>query len=93
MIGKHIHSARVATTSLPTLQLLLIAGTIATHIMTAPSASAAESKPNRPADSPVTITAGPDWVPLDVNLDIEPGSALDFSDVVPHHAGLRRDRQ
>ena len=29
--------------------------------------------------SPVTITAGPDWVPLRTELDIEPGSALDFS--------------
>ncbi|HOX07634.1 MAG TPA: hypothetical protein PK280_14640 [Planctomycetota bacterium] len=30
-------------------------------------------------DAPVTITAGPDWIPLDLALDIEPGSALDFS--------------
>nr|AKZ75935.1 glycosyl hydrolase family 5 [uncultured bacterium] len=30
-------------------------------------------------DRPVTITAGKDWVPLDLELDIEPGSALDFS--------------
>jgi hypothetical protein len=28
---------------------------------------------------PVTITAGPDWIPLEASLDIEPGSALDFS--------------
>jgi hypothetical protein len=32
-------------------------------------------------DRPVTITAGDDWVPLDVELDIEPGSALDFSNL------------
>lgn len=29
--------------------------------------------------APVTITAGPDWIPLQPELDIEPGSALDFS--------------
>ncbi|MGN0853330.1 MAG: hypothetical protein ACI4Q3_08135 [Kiritimatiellia bacterium] len=27
----------------------------------------------------VTITAGPDWIPLKAEADIEPGSALDFS--------------
>lgn len=30
-------------------------------------------------DGPVTIEAGPDWIPLSVELDIVPGSALDFS--------------
>lgn len=30
-------------------------------------------------DQPVTITAGDDWVPLEDELDIEPGSALDLS--------------
>jgi len=30
-------------------------------------------------DKPVIIQAGKDWIPLDVALDIEPGSALDFS--------------
>ncbi|MDX9979446.1 MAG: beta-galactosidase [Lentisphaeria bacterium] len=30
-------------------------------------------------DQPVTIEAGEDWAPLAVELDIEPGSALDFS--------------
>ncbi|MBN2505176.1 MAG: hypothetical protein JXQ71_00635 [Verrucomicrobia bacterium] len=29
--------------------------------------------------APVVIEAGPDWVPLRAELDIEPGSALDFS--------------
>lgn len=28
---------------------------------------------------PVTLAAGPDWVPLDMKQDIAPGSALDFS--------------
>lgn len=37
-------------------------------------------------DRPVTITAGKDWLPLDVELDIEPESALDFSKLVPWHA-------
>ncbi len=30
-------------------------------------------------DAPVTIVAGEDWIPLQLQLDIEPGSALDFS--------------
>ncbi|MGD0091690.1 MAG: hypothetical protein ABSE73_17380 [Planctomycetota bacterium] len=30
-------------------------------------------------DSVTTITAGPEWAPLNLELDIEPGSALDFS--------------
>lgn len=30
-------------------------------------------------DRPVTIQAGTEWIPLSVELDIEPGSALDFS--------------
>lgn len=34
-------------------------------------------------DRPVTIEAGPGWLPLEVSLDIEPGSALDFSQVIP----------
>lgn len=30
-------------------------------------------------DMPITITEGPDWIPLKTELDIEPGSAADFS--------------
>lgn len=30
-------------------------------------------------DSPVTIEAGADWIPLKADLEIQPGSALDFS--------------
>lgn len=30
-------------------------------------------------DTPITITAGPDWIPLRTELDIQPGSALDLS--------------
>ncbi len=36
-------------------------------------------------DRPVTIEAGPTWLPLDVTLDIEPNSALDFSHVILRH--------
>ena len=39
----------------------------------------------QPGD-PVRIVAGPDWLPLANEPWIEPGSALDFSCVVPHHA-------
>ena len=47
-----------------------------------------------PADGPlalapagtVHIEAGPDWSPLRYDPWIEPGSALDFSGVLPHHA-------
>lgn len=37
-------------------------------------------------DGPITIQPGPDWLPLDVTLDVEPGSALDFSNVIPREA-------
>ncbi len=37
-------------------------------------------------DQPLTITAGSNWLPLDVSLDIKPGSALDFSNVIPRHS-------
>lgn len=30
-------------------------------------------------DTPITITAGPEWIPLRTELDIEPGSAADLS--------------
>ncbi|MDH7570359.1 MAG: hypothetical protein QHJ73_12330, partial [Armatimonadota bacterium] len=36
-------------------------------------------------DAPVTIVAGDEWVPLDADLEIEPGSALDFTHLVPWH--------
>lgn len=37
-------------------------------------------------DGPVTLEAGADWIPLDDTLEIEPGSALDLSSVLPWHA-------
>jgi len=37
-------------------------------------------------DAPVTIVAGKDWVPLQLQLDIEAGSALDFSQLQLHDA-------
>ncbi|MGA2659358.1 MAG: hypothetical protein ABSH34_17780 [Verrucomicrobiota bacterium] len=53
----------------------LAAGLIPTllHAADAPKDSAAPSNP------PTAITAGPDWIALRPELDIEPGSALDFS--------------
>ena len=30
-------------------------------------------------DGPVTMQAGPEWIPLQGALDVEPGSTLDFS--------------
>ena len=37
-------------------------------------------------DAPVKIQAGPDWIPLNAELDIEPKSALDFSVLGLHDA-------
>ena len=37
-------------------------------------------------DGPVTLAAGPEWIPLDAEQDIVPGSALDFTDITPWHA-------
>lgn len=37
-------------------------------------------------DGPVTITAGAEWIPLNLELDIEAGSALDFSKLGFHDA-------
>jgi len=37
-------------------------------------------------DGPVVIQAGAEWLPLDLMLDIEPGTALDFSAIAPWHA-------
>ena len=65
---------------------LVVAGTLAAWVATAALLLASEGKPPRAEGVPVTINAGPDWVPLDVDLDIEPGSALDFSNVLPRHA-------
>ena len=45
-----------------------------------PSAAEAEDTAS------VRIVAGPDWIPFANEPWIEPGSALDFSSVVPHHA-------
>ena len=34
----------------------------------------------------ITIQAGEDWIPISEDPWIEPGSALDFTQVLPHHA-------
>lgn len=72
--------------SLHAVRPSVVAGTLAACVATAALLLAAEGKPPRAEGAPVTINAGPDWVPLDVDLDIEPGSALDFSKVLPRHA-------
>jgi hypothetical protein len=36
-------------------------------------------------DSPITIVADDQWLPLEPSLDVVPGSALDFSAVIPRH--------
>lgn len=38
-------------------------------------------------EAPVTFAAGPDWIPLDLRLDIAPGSALDLSALSDAPAG------
>lgn len=43
--------------------------------LTAPGGIAVEH------DAPVTIVAGPQWIPLNLDLDIQSGSALDFSTI------------
>lgn len=78
-------SHAVAVSS-PAVRPLVVAGTLAACVATAALSLAAEGKPSRAEGAAVTISAGPDWVPLDVDLDIEPGSALDFSNVLPRHA-------
>src|SRR5512139_3621816 len=40
---------------------------------------AADSPDDASTNPPVVITAGPEWIPLRAELEIEPGSALDFS--------------
>lgn len=91
----HVLRARTAIASFPScvreassqaVRSLLIAATLAACVAAAASALAAEGTPARAGKTPLTISAGPDWLPLEVGLDIEPGSALDFTDVVPHHA-------
>ncbi len=37
-------------------------------------------------DGPVTLAAGPEWIPLDAEQEIVAGSALDFSHLVPWEA-------
>lgn len=45
-----------------------------------PDQETSSTKKGEPAQNgSITIAAGPDWVPLKLDLDMEPGSALDFS--------------
>lgn len=70
---KTIFRARVGLAFLLLAVWLLAAGS-QRPAWAAELAGGRETVPN-----PVTITAGPDWIPLKAELDIEPGSALDFS--------------
>lgn len=67
-------------------QLRVIVGSLAACGVTVALVFAAADGSSPAADTPVTIAAGPDWVPLEVRLDIVPGSALDFTDLVPRDA-------
>ena len=58
----------------------LAAGVPATAAFSLSGPDAAAFVPSRPN----VIAAGPDWIPVAVDPDVEPGSALDFTDVVPH---------
>ena len=49
------------------------------------SGGAGAEPPSLAAADPVRIVAGPDWLPLAQEPWIEPGSALDFSAVLPRH--------
>lgn len=70
----------------PDAKLFVARGTLVVLLASAVVALAGEAARQPAADKSLTITAGADWLPLEVNLDIVPGSALDFSRVVPRHA-------
>jgi len=53
--------------------------TALSSLLSTSALSAAETPSTPNTNAPVVITAGDDWVPLRSELDIEPGSALDFS--------------
>ena len=62
------------------VQLVNLKITIAAALAAALTLAAAGEEP----PPPFTISAGPDWVPVDYRKDIVPGSALDFSQFVSH---------
>jgi hypothetical protein len=47
---------------------------------------ALQEKPRLVFDSPIKIQAGTEWIPLTAELDLEPGSAVDFSKMGFHDA-------
>src|SRR6266496_3353874 len=61
--------ARLAT-------LALLGGTLGMRSLSAAEATKEALSPGKP---PITITAGAEWIALRPELDIEAGSALDFS--------------
>ena len=66
---------------LPDSLALGMAAVIATVVV-----AALAEPPTSDIVAAVTIQAGTDWIPLPYDPWIEPGSALDFSSVLPHHA-------
>jgi hypothetical protein len=64
-------------TSPPLLTRALLLG--AALLASATAISAAEVRPASSTNPPVVISAGAEWIPLRPELEIEPGSALDFS--------------
>jgi hypothetical protein len=61
----------------PNRLFYLAAGILATLYILLPGFAQAPEGPSSP--SPVVIKADKDWIPLQPDLEIEPGSALDFS--------------
>ena len=61
--------------------LALLGLTAGACLLSWPEIRAAEAAREADAASapPTVITAGPEWIPLRPELEIEPGSALDFS--------------
>jgi len=78
-----VSSTRQSAASFSSLRAALAKTVVLAAIL---AAFGAASQKADDSGGPVTIQAGTDWLPLDLSLDIEPGSALDFTNVVPWHA-------
>src|ERR1017187_7362242 len=53
----------------------------------------AASEEGTPTNAPTVITAGPEWIPLRPEMEIEPGSALDFSDLAGSGSPAGKNRR
>ena len=65
------------------MSIIVVRIAVFTAVIAASAAVAAET--NATADI-CRLSPGPDWIPLHYDPWSEPGSALDFTDVVPHHS-------